>query len=150
MFTHDDWGTRLAIAGVVPSMVTGAIAIDATDQESWAHPQSWDDDPDVEPGQLPAPQEVKKRKLRSRRDGPASARTVVSSTPSTRTPDKAFRTSKKGRKGEVFTGYDVTLGASTRLCATQGYVLPLILCLSVRPGGTHKGRSGIDAIDALR
>lgn len=149
VFTHDDWGTRLAVAGVLPSMITTAIAIDATDQESWAHPQSWDNDPDVEPGQLPGPEDVKKRRLRSKQGWPrigADGRKQHTLDPDAR---QGFRTSKKGRKGEVFTGYDLTFGVITRLCNNQGYVLPLILCLSVRPGGTHKGRSGIDAVDAL-
>lgn len=146
---------RLLHASLPESLeLTGAVAIDSTDYETWARRRSWARTPDVDPDHLPADaeerREAKKAKLppnqpgwpRTGHDGRAQH---------TLDPDarEGYRSGTNGARGGVFCGYDLHLTVNAR--ALGGTEVPFAFTgMHLPPAGSHKGDAGIALIDQVR
>ena len=153
--TLDDVAARLLAASLPGSVAaTGVLAVDSTDYETWACRQTWTTNPDTDPDALPVPPPSSSPRSKGRKpeltDRPGwPVRGDDGRWQHTKDPDAraGHRSGSNGSRGEVFVGYD--LHTLVDVPAFGGDPLPhVIRAIALRPGGAHKGKAGIDGLDA--
>ncbi|WP_201772103.1 hypothetical protein, partial [Streptomyces clavuligerus] len=130
--------------------LTGALAVDSTDFETWARRRARSGrEPDVDPDHPPVTKDTPKLRRRCPPDDPGYPRTGHDGRlQHTIDPDarEGYRSGTNGAPGNVFCGHDLHLAVQTR--ARGGGEVPFVVtAIHLAPAGSHKGRAGIALID---
>ncbi|MEV7866147.1 hypothetical protein AB0P17_08605 [Streptomyces sp. NPDC088124] len=144
-----EFAGRLLDASLPESFpLTGVMAIDSTDYETWARRRAWTPKPDVDPDQVPVKDTPPPRRKRPPnepgwpRTG-ADGRLMHTVDPQAR---EGYRSGTNAAPGNVFCGHDLHLGVNAR--ALGAPEVPFVItAMHLAPAGSHKGEAGIALID---
>lgn len=128
--------------------LSGTLAIDSTDYETWARRRSWNPKPDVDPDHPPVKDD---KDTNPKRPGaePGWPRTGHDDRhQNTVDPDArdGYRSGTNGTPGNIFCGHDLHLAVNAR--ALGGPETPFVITgMHLTPAGSHKGEAGVALLD---
>ncbi|MGW6773003.1 transposase [Streptomyces sp. NPDC055037] len=136
--------------------LSGVIAIDSTDYETWARRRAWTPEPDIAPDHVPvpAPAPFEDAPPPSRKRPPnepgwpctgADGRLVHTADPDAR---EGYRSGTNASPGNVFCGFDLHLAVNARALGARAPEVPFVFtAMHLAAAGSHKGDAGIALID---
>ncbi|WP_329032431.1 hypothetical protein OIE71_06140 [Streptomyces sp. NBC_01725] len=135
--------------------LTGAVAIDSTDYETWARRRAWSPEPDVDPDHVPVPVPVEDAPLKRKRKRPPNepgwpctgtdGRLMHTVDPDAR---EGYRSGTNASPGNVFCGFDLHLAVNARALGARAPKVPFVFTgMHLAVAGSHKGDAGISLID---
>ncbi|NEA59271.1 hypothetical protein G3I60_35205 [Streptomyces sp. SID13666] len=143
---------RLLDASLPETMpLTGAVAVDSTDYETWARRRSWSGHPDVDPDHLPVPDgtpAAPTRKVRAVNEPgwPRAGRDGRDQHTHDHDARDGYRSGTNLSPGGVFCGHDLHLAVNAR--AVGGPEVPFVITgMHLAPAGAHKGTAGLTVLD---
>ncbi|MFE4533633.1 hypothetical protein ACFRKB_01010 [Streptomyces scopuliridis] len=134
--------------------LTGVIAIDSTDYETWARRRAWSPEPDIAPDHVPVPVPAEDTPLPRRKRPPnepgwpctgADGRLMHTVDPDSR---EGYRSGTNASPGNVFCGFDLHLAVNARTLGARAPEVPFVFtAMHLAAAGSHKGDAGITLID---
>lgn len=128
--------------------LTGVLAVDSTDYETWARRRSWNPKPDVDPDHPPV-KDTTDDKAKRPPEEPGWPRTGHDGrAQNTVDPDArdGYRSGTNGTPGNIFCGHDLHLAVNARVLG--GPETPFVITgMHLAPAGSHKGEAGIALLD---
>ncbi|MFF2923339.1 hypothetical protein ACFVTP_13200 [Streptomyces celluloflavus] len=128
--------------------LTGVLAIDSTDYETWARRRAWTPKPDVDPDHVPVDDTPPPRRKRPPNE-PGWPRTGADGRlQHTIDPDarEGYRSGTNAAPGNVFCGHDLHLAVNAR--ALGAPEVPFVItAMHLAVAGSHKGDAGINLLD---
>lgn len=132
--------------------LTGAIAIDSTDYETWARRRAWTPQPDIAPDHAPVPVEdtppPSSRRPPNEPGWPctgAEGRLMHTVDSDAR---EGYRSGTNASPGNVFCGFDLHLAVNARALGPRTPEVPFVItAMHLAVGGSHKGNAGVTLID---
>ncbi|MGW6310002.1 transposase [Streptomyces niveus] len=130
--------------------LTGIMAIDSTDYETWARRRAWTPKPDVDPDNLPVEDAPPPRRRRPPNEpgwprSDADGRLMHTVDPDAR---EGYRSGTNASPGNVFCGYDLHLAVNARALGSRAPEVPFVFTgMHLAPAGSHKGDAGIALIE---
>nr|WSZ99449.1 hypothetical protein OH820_30740 [Streptomyces sp. NBC_00857] len=132
--------------------LTGEMAIDSTDYETWARRRAWTPKPDVAPDHVPVPVEGTSPPSRKRPPNEpgwpctgADGRLMHTVDPDAR---EGYRSGTNASPGNVFCAHDLHLAVNARALGSRAPEVPFVItAMHLAAAGSHKGDAGIALID---